>query len=47
MTRSRSHQRLIQAFNGFLDGEAVEDPAHYAVPSAGVIWGSFSKEISD
>jgi len=24
-----------------------EDPAHYAVPSAGVNWGSLSKEIQE
>jgi hypothetical protein len=24
-----------------------EDPAHYAVPSAGVTWGSLSKEIQE
>jgi len=30
-----------------LGEKQFEDPAHYAVPSAGVIWGSLSKELSD
>jgi hypothetical protein len=28
-------------------GKQFEDPAHYAVPSAGVNWGSLSKEVQE
>jgi hypothetical protein len=46
MPSSRSQRRLIQSLYGFIGGEALfENPAHYAVPSAGINWGSLTNEI--